>query len=73
MCASYQAIAGPLKTLRDGLIIFHSNPRVKGLIVGINKECMECNFFAHLETHLTIDFSRNKLMFYHRKTRRYVS
>ena len=36
MCASYQAIAGPLKTLRDGLIIFHSNSRVKGLKLSSN-------------------------------------
>ena len=31
--------------------------RVK-LIVGIDKECMECNIFTRLETHLTIGFSR---------------
>ena len=28
------------------------------LIVGIDKECMECGIFACLETHLTICFSR---------------
>ena len=28
------------------------------LIVGIDKECMECNIFACLETHLTRGFSQ---------------
>ena len=27
-------------------------------VVGIDKECMECNIFEHLETHLTISFSQ---------------
>ena len=30
---------------------------IKYVIVGIDKECMECNIFARLETHLTIGFS----------------
>ena len=30
---------------------------IEYLIVGIDKECMECNFFTRLDTHLTIGFS----------------
>ena len=40
---------------RDGRIFIIAQPY---LIVGIDKECMECNIFARLETHLTIGFSQ---------------